>query len=375
MPDFIYLDHNATTPVRPEVIEAVQRVTAETYGNPSSVHRIGQAARKALEDAREEIADLLGARPAEVIFTSGGTESNNFGIRGLLGVAGRLAVSRVEHHSVLRTAEVLAEDGRAVRFLDVDGRGRVDPETLAALCLNRGDVVSIQHANNETGVIQDIPALAERVRSKGALFHTDGCQSAGKVPVRFDELGADALGFAAHKFQGPKGIGGLLLREGIPLLPEGIGGRQERGRRAGTENVAGAVGMAVALRLACAEMDETLARQAALKGEFLERVRAEIPDAVVNGEGADTLPNTINLGFPGLEAQDLVMGLDLRGIAVSAGAACDSGAIEISHVLEAMGVPRQVAAGSIRISMGRDTRREDLEGVLEAIKDLRAALG
>lgn len=366
MSDIIYLDHNATTPMRPEVLEAMLPHLSGGCGNPSSVHRLGQEARKALEDAREEIAALLGAKPVEIIFTSGGTESNNLALHGLRTGHGELITSTVEHHSVLRVAERMVQSGVMVQDCPVNPQGLIKTEELARM-IHAGTLVSIQHANNETGVIQEIAALSRMAHDAGALFHTDACQSVGKIPVSFHALGIDALSFAAHKFYGPKGIGGLIVKTSVELEPVMSGGRQERGRRPGTENVAGAVGMARALRLAIEEMDSVMKQLAELRRRFIGEMHARFPQVVIHGDGAPVLENTVNAGFPGLEAQDIVMGLDLQGVMISAGAACDSGAIETSHVIRALGVPEDVAAGSVRFSFGRETTWGELEQALEAL--------
>ena len=371
----IYLDHNASTPVRPEVIEAMRASLADHPANPSSLHREGQRARAALERARAQVASLVHARPDEVVFVSGGTEGDHVA---LLGAAWsraargrRIAISAVEHHAMHGAAEVLAEQGFAVDHLPVGPEGRVTP---AAIRLAPGtSVVALMLANNETGVLQPVAEAVRVARDAGALVLCDAVQAAGKVPVDFDALGVDYLVVSGHKIGGPKGAAALIVRRGAPLKPLFRGSSHEGGRRGGTENVSGIVGLGLAAEAAAGELATEAPRLAALRARLEAGMRAQVPDLVIHGEAAPRLPNTVNASFPDARSDRLLMALDAAGIAVSAGAACASGAVEPSPVLSAMGVPRALAVCALRFSLGRTTTEAEIETTLAALGPAVAA--
>ena len=380
MTQSVYLDYNATTPLAPEVLEVMLPYFREEFGNPSSIHSFGQRAKAALYDARERVASLIGASPNEILFTSGGTEADNLAILGVLEAAegGRrhLVTSSVEHHAVLNTMKALAKKGVPVTFLKVDRAGRVDPEDLKSALTPGTLLVSIMHANNETGVVQPVAELARLTHQAGAYFHTDAVQSIGKIPVRVRELGVDLLSLSGHKIYGPKGTGALYVRRGVNVRPIFRGGGQERARRPGTENLPGLVGLGRAAQLAETHLAGEPNRVAVLRDRLTEDVLARIPGSAPNGVEAERTPNTVNLSFPGVEGETLIIALDLKGCAVSTGAACSSGTVEPSHVLIAMGLSPQQVQGSIRVSLGRYTTAEEiayfvdvLESVVESIRN------
>ncbi len=375
----IYLDYNATTPVPHEVSEAVGRALTDIFGNPSSVHTFGQAARAALDLARTEVARLIGAEPSAVVFTSGGTEADNLAIRGVAGATRdgqrrRIMTSGIEHEAVLSTVKALERDGWSVDVLPVGETGVLSPETLEARLTPDTALVSVMHANNEVGTIQPIAELAAIARAKGALFHTDAVQSAGKIPVSVTALGVDLLSISGHKFGGPKGAGAHWIRRGVRLAAQATGGRQERNRRAGTENVPALVGMGVAARLAQTKLDAS----ALLVGQLRDRLEAGILGALsgthVNGDRARRVPNTSNISFDGIEAESLLIALDLEGVAVSTGSACSSGSLEPSHVLRAMGLPSSRARNSLRFSLGPATTVEEVDVVIGILPGLVSKL-
>lgn len=371
--DRIYLDHNATTPVAPEVMEAMVPYLGEGFGNASSVHSFGREAKVALETARERIAAFIRCDPSELYFTSGGTESDNMAV---LGVARRLknkrnhlVVGGTEHHAVIEPAEYLHEkEGFGLGIAPVDSEGFVSPVRLRSIVNDTTALVSIMHANNETGTIQaDLAKFAEVAHEKGALFHTDAVQSIGKVDVDVKELGVDLLSLTGHKIYGPKGCGALFVRTGLKIDPLLHGGSHEKRRRPGTENVAGAVGLAKALELAERKMPDDFGRLSDLADYFIDSVLRDIPDVRFNGARTSRIPQTMNFAFRGVEGESVVLSLDVEGVAVSSGSACTSGAIEASHVLTAMGIDPIVAHGSVRFSMGRTTTRENLDYVLSKL--------
>jgi len=367
--DSSYLDYNATSPVKPAVIEAIAHALTVT-GNPSSVHEFGRNARKLIEDARENVAVLAGAAPEDVIFTAGGTEANNLALHG----AGRpvLMVSAIEHPSVLRTAETLAE---TLVVLPVDEHGLLKREAFADALAEHGEraLVSIMLANNETGVVQPIAALAEQAKAKGALVHCDAVQGPGRIPVDLPALGVDMISISAHKFGGPKGVGALVLADDLDLKPLVHGGGQERGRRGGTENMAGIAGFGRAAALATDDLQN--APHIAAMRDGLERTLREIePDLHVFSLGAERLPNTSCITMPGVQSETQVMGLDLAGAAISAGSACSSGKVEPSHVLRALGAPDDIAGCAIRVSLGWATTEADIDRFVEAWRALYAGL-
>lgn len=376
----IYLDHAATTPTDPAVIEAMLPYWRETWGNPSSLYAAGRQARAALDRARAALAEVLHSHPREITVTSGGSESDNLALRGIVAEARRtvarphLITSAVEHHAIMHTAEALAKEGVDVTYLPVDAYGMVSPDGLAAAIRPETCLVSIIYANNEVGTVNPIPALAAVARARHIPFHMDAVQAPGALPLDVEALGVDLLSLSAHKFNGPKGIGLLYTRRGTRWTPQITGGGQEMNRRAGTENVAYAVGMATALARAEAARPQTVAHCAALRDAFVARLMAEIPDVRLNGHPTARLANNANLGFAGVEAESLLILLDAEGIAASAGSACASGSIEPSHVLTAMGVPEEYALGTLRFSLGPENTPAELDTVAELLPRLVARL-
>lgn len=363
----IYLDFNASTPVHPQV-EAAMHAAAYSYGNPSSSHWAGIKARAALELGRTRVADFLGCTPQEVVFTSGGSEANNLALKGCFhaarGASPHLVTTAVEHPSVSAPAEFLSRQGARVTYLPVDRRGLVDPEALRRALGPHTILVSIMHANNETGAIQPIAACAAIARDHGITFHTDAAQSVGKIPARVGDLGVDLLSVAGHKLYAPKGVGALYVRAGTALEPLVHGAGQQHGRRAGTENAALAAALGAACVLAQAWMPSAPALRA-LRDEFWQALRATFGGQVtLNGEPEHCLPNTLNVSFAGRDAQTLVAGLSEQGVAVSAGSACHSGRVEVSAVLRAMGVSESAGRGAIRFSLGRETTAAQLREVI-----------
>ncbi len=373
----IYLDHNASTPVRPEAAAAMREVLDGLSANPSSMHREGQRARAAVERARAQVAALVNARPAEVVFTSGGTEGDH---AGLIGAAWahesrgrRVAVSAVEHHAVHGAAHVLERQGWSVTHLAVTREGMVDPRDIDGLPADTA-VVAVMLANNETGVLQPVAEVAARARARGLPTHCDAVQAAGKVPVDFAALGVGYLALSAHKLGGPKGVGALVIHTGTPFEPLFRGSAHEGGRRGGTENVPGIVAFGVAAELAGRELAAEGARLLTLRARLEAGLRAHVPDVVIHGAAAPRLPNTVNASFPGARSDHLLMALDARGVEVSAGAACASGAVEPSPVLKAMGVTRELAVCALRFSLGRTTTADEVDRALAALLDsVRAA--
>lgn len=367
-----YLDCNATTPLAPEALEAMLPYLRDEFGNPSSIHAQGRRARAAVDDARDRLAALMGARPHEIIFTSGGTESVNLALVGLalarVEKGKHIVTAATEHHAVLHSLEFLqAQHGFEVTVLPVDSTGRVDPDNLLAAVRKETSLVSIMSANNETGAIQPIAELASLCRERDVLFHSDMVQSFGKELVQPHELGVDAASIAAHKFYGPKGAGALFLRAGLPLIPLHHGGAQENQRRPGTENVAAIVGMAVAAEIAHRDMEAEQERQAGLRDWLWEGIRAEYPIAIRNGDPEFSLGNTLNVSFPGADGETLLIGLDIEGISVSSGSACMVGSVQMSHVLRAMNVPHEAARATVRFSLGKSTTGTDIEAALTAL--------
>jgi cysteine desulfurase len=358
----IYMDANATTPVLPEVLEAMRPFWAEEFGNASSIHQQGQHARAAVDRAREAVAGLLGCRAAEVVFTSGGTESDNLALFGVLAAGDHLITTSIEHHAVLHAAEALAERGVEVTFLPCTADGVVETAALDAAMRPNTKLVSVMLANNETGAIQPVRELADRAHAAGALFHTDAVQAAGKLPLDVKTLGCDLLSVSGHKMYAPQGTGALFVRRNVRLQPMFFGGLHERGRRPGTENVAGIVGLGRSAELARAWLVADGAKAlAGLRDRLEQGILAAVDEAGVNGGGAPRVANTSNLYFDHVEAEALVIALDLKGLAVSGGSACQSGATEPSHVLTAMGLSEARARGSVRLSLSRLTTEEEVE--------------
>jgi cysteine desulfurase len=376
----IYLDHNASTPVHPEVLAAMLPYFAEHFGNPSSVHGIGREARDAVDDARDRIAGFLGVAADEIVFTSGGTESDNAALKGVAGARGRghVITSRIEHHAVLRTCQALEREGFAVTYLPVDGDGLVDPDDVRRALRADTIAVSVMHANSEVGTVQPIEAIGRLVRAHGAAFHVDAVQTFGKLPLDVVGWGIDLLSFSGHKIYGPKGAAGLYVRKGIKMVAVQHGGEHERRRRAGTENVPGIVGLGAAVAVRARDMAAEAERLVVLRDRLWTGLRERVPEVRLNGHPTRRLPGTVNVAFRHVESESIVLGLDLQGIAVSAGSACTSGHVEPSHVLVAMGVPLDWAMGAVRHSLGRTTTAEDIDAVLDAIVPLvgrlRAAL-
>ncbi len=361
----IYLDHAATTPVRPEVITAMLPYLGETFGNPSSAHAFGRRARAALDEAHELLAARLGAEPREIVFTSGGTEANNLALKGAAWAGKarghRIVTSSIEHHAVSHTLRYLEKFGFEVVELPVDRYGRVDPDEVDAAVTDRTILVSIMLANNEVGTIQPVAEIAERVRARrGVVLHIDAVQAAPWVDLDLEALGADLVSLAAHKFEGPKGIGALYVRHGTHLLAQQHGGSQERHRRAGTESPALAVAMATAYDLSCAERPETARRVGALRDRLRDAVLA-VDGAEPTGHPRDRLPGLLSLVVHDTDGSSVALALDLEGIATSIGSACTSGSAEVSHVLSAMGYPDEEARGALRISLGRTTTADEIE--------------
>ena len=383
----IYLDHNATTPLAPSVADAMAQAMREDFGNPSSVHYFGQRAKRRVDDARSAVAALLGGTPAEVVFTSGGTEADNLALRGAAearAASGRrhLIASAVEHEAVLNTLKALTRLGWRTTLLPVDASGIVSPAALADLIDDETAVVSVMHANNEIGTLQPVTDLAAIAHEHGALFHTDAVQSTGKLPIDLSALGVDLLSLSGHKFNGPKGVGALWIRRGVRLSAIQTGGRHERNRRAGTENVPALAGLGVAADLASRTLREHASRFATLRDRLEAGILGGVSGAVVNGDRARRVPNTSNISFDGIEAESLLIALDLEGIAVSTGSACSSGTLEPSHVLRAMGLPHQRVQSSIRFSLGAGNTVEqidrvivELPAIVHRLRDLTRASG
>jgi len=364
----IYLDHNATTPPYPDVVETIARLLRDEFGNASSVHAFGQRAKATLDRARGQIASLIDADPSEMVFTSGGTESDNFALRGAAEAAepgGRrhIVTSGIEHEAVLTTLKALERRGWTIDVLSVGPRGVLDPDVLAHAVSRQTALVSVMHANNEVGTIQPIAALAAIAHEHGALFHTDAVQSAGKIPVSVRRLGVDLLSLSGHKFGGPKGTGALWIKRGVRLIPFMTGGRQERSRRAGTENVPSLAGLGVAAEHVRATLAESAPAIAALRDRLEAAVLRDVPGTAVNGDPAARVPNTSNISFDGIEAESLLIALDLDGVAISTGSACSSGSLEPSHVLRAMGLAHARTRNSLRFSLGPSTTADEIDYV------------
>jgi cysteine desulfurase len=373
----IYLDHNATTPLAPEALEAMRPYLERHHGNPSSIHAAGRATRAAIDEARERLARLLGAKPHEVIFTGGGTEADNLAVLGLARArAGRgkhLVTCATEHHAVLHAFEHLEKhEGFRVTWLPVDAAGRIDPAQLRAALTPETTLVSIMTANNETGVRQPVREIAALCRERAVLFHSDAIQSFGKEPVAARDF--DALSLAAHKFRGPKGAGLLYLGAGIPIERLQVGGAHENERRAGTENVAAIVGMACAAELAVRELAAEAERQRALRERLWQGVCVAFPRAVRHGDPDDTLANTLSISLPGLDGESLLMNLDLAGICASSGSACMVGSIAPSHVLLAMGVAPELARATARFSLGKETTAHEIDEAIRRLPEISARL-
>jgi cysteine desulfurase len=369
----IYLDHNATTPLDHRVLETMLPYLENEWGNPSSPYRFASRARIAIERARNQIGECAGCKPEEIIFTSSGTESDNLAVRGTayaLRSRGRhIVTTAIEHHAVLNTCKALESEGFRVTYLPVNSAGTVSIKELENNLTPETILVTVMHANNETGVLQSVREIANLTQKRSIPFHTDAVQTAGKIPYSLCELGAGLISFSGHKLYGPKGIAALYVHEKTPLAPILTGGAQEKGLRAGTENVAGIMGLAHAYSLAVESADREYKRLENLRDRFEERICTAIPGTKINGTGVPRIPNTTNISFDSVDGESIVLGLDLRGICVSTGSACSTGEPEPSHVLVAMGLSSKEAQGSIRISLGRDTGEEEMDTALEAFSD------
>src|SRR6266540_2499401 len=368
----VYLDHNASTPVHPEVLQAMLPYFSERFGNPSSVHGFGREARDGMETAREQVAAFLKASKDEIIFTSGGTESDNLGIKGVAAArrAGHIITSQIEHHAVLRTCQTLEEEGFSVTYVGVDGYGMVCPEEVRRAIRPDTIMISLMHANSEVGTLQPLQEIGRIAHERGVLLHVDGVQTFGKVPIDVDAFGIDLLSFSGHKIYGPKGVAGLFIKKGTRMVSVQHGGEHERRRRAGTENVAGIVGFGRAVEIRARDMAGEALRATALRNRLWAGIRARVPEVRLNGHPTERLPGTCNMCFRNVESESIVLGLDLAGIGVSAGSACTSGNVEPSYVLVAMGVPVDWAMGSVRCSLGRSTTAEDIDYVIEVTAPL-----
>ena len=376
----VYMDHAGTTPLAPEVLRAMTPYFTDLFGNPSSIHTVGQEARYALDEARERVARVLNCRPREVVFTSGGTESDNAAIVGaataLQETGNHVITSSVEHHAVLHTAQHLESQGFEVTYLPVDSDGLVQPEAVQRAITDKTTLVSIMYANNEIGVVNPIPEIAQVIKQRAAelsrtiLFHTDAVQAAGYLDLDVRMLGVDLLSLSGHKFHGPKGTGVLFIRRGAPFLPYLLGGGQERERRSGTENIPGIVGLSVALEAANAKREETGRHCAELRDRIVTEVLERVPGSRLNGHPTRRLPNNANFSFPGVEGEPILLGLDMAGIAASSGSACSSGSLEPSHVLLALGQSAEVARGSLRLTLGKDNTGEQADYLVDVLVGL-----
>jgi len=377
--DRVYLDHAATTPVDPEVAEAMARVLRETHGNPSSIYAEGRAARAALDRARDEVAAAINAEPSEIVFTSGGTEADNLALRGALKARrderDGLITTAIEHHAILDTARDLEQYAHVrLTVVGVDRHGVVDPAGIREAIDGRTSLVSVMHANNEIGTIEPIAEVGAICRDRGVTFHSDAVQTVGALDVDVRKIPVDLLSINAHKFYGPKGVGALYVRRGTRLATMQTGGGQEKGRRTGTENVAGIVGLGVAMRIARERRATESPRQARLRDRLISGVRARVPGAVLNGHPTDRLPNNASFCIPGTEGESLIVACDLEGFAVSSGSACTSGETEPSQVLLALGLDRELAKGSLRVTVGRSTSEADVDAFVGALEHVVARL-
>jgi cysteine desulfurase len=365
----IYMDHNATTPLRAEVREAMEPYLEGRFGNASSVHTHGRKAAKGLNRAREQVAAALGCAPEEIVFTGGGTEADNMAVKGVAYAhpGSHIISTQIEHHAVLHTCQYLGRRGFSVTYLPVDEYGLVDPDDVRKAITEQTVLISVMHANNEVGSIQPLAEIGRVAGEAGVLFHTDAVQSFGKLPTKVDELGVDLLTVSAHKIYGPKGVGALYVRRGTELEPLLHGGHHEQGLRAGTENVAGILGLGRAAELSTAEMKEEERRQTTLRERLWEGIAANLEGVRRSGHPTRALPNTLNVCFEYLEGEAILMGLDAQGIAISTGSACTSDVLDPSHVLLAMGVPPVIAQGSVRFSMGRGNTVEQMDRVVEVV--------
>jgi len=374
----IYLDYAATTPTHPEVAKAMLPYFTEAFGNPSSIYILGQEAKEAIEEARDKVADLIGARNEEIVFTSGGTEADNFAIKGVAYAnesrGNHIITSVIEHHAVLETCHFLETRGFRVTYLPVDEYGLVDPENVRKAITNETILISVMQANNETGTIEPIAEIGQVANEAGICFHTDAVQAAGHIPINVDELGLDLLSMSAHKLYGPKGVGALYIRKGTRLLSFMHGGEQERGRRASTENVPGIVGFGRAVEIAGREISEETERLTRLRDRLIEGLLEQIEHTRLNGHPRKRLPNNVNVSIAFVEGESMCLSLDLEGICASTGSACSSGSLESSHVLLALGLPHEQTRASLRLSLGKWTTEAEIDRVLEVMPRIVARL-
>ena len=372
MSDLIYLDHAATTAVHPEVLKEMLPYFTDKFGNPSSVYGFAANNKNKLTEARETIAGALGAKPEEIYFTAGGSESDNWALKctaeayGVHG--GHIITTKIEHHAILHTCKYLEGRGYDVTYLDVDENGLVDLNALEAAIRPDTVLISIMFANNEIGTIEPVKEIGEIAHRHGILFHTDAVQAFGQIPIRVDEMNIDMLSASGHKFNGPKGIGFLYIKKGLKLKSFIHGGQQERGRRAGTENVPGIVGIAKACEIAMTEMEERMKKETELRDYLIERILKEIPYTRLNGHSKKRLPNNVNISFQFVEGESILIMLDMAGICASSGSACTSGSVDPSHVLLAIGLPHEIAHGSLRLTLGYENTKEEMDTVVDNLK-------
>ena len=368
----VYMDNNATTRTRHEVVEAMLPYFSEIYGNASSIHQFGRLARTAVDQARQNVASLLGAAsPEEIIVTSGGTEADNFAIKGVVAAlrskGNHIITSAIEHQAVLNTCKALEREGCKVTYVNVDGYGFVNLEEVKKAITDKTILITIMHANNEVGTIEPIEAIGNIAKERGVYFHTDAVQSTGKIPFDLKKMNIDLLSLSGHKLYGPKGVGALYIKKGTKITPQMLGGHHEMGKRAGTENVPGIVGLGAACELAAKELNTESKKLTELRDYFYKGITSKIEDVRLNGHPTNRLPNTLNVGFKYLEGESIILNLDMEGVGVSTGSACTSGSLEPSHVLTAMGVDPAETQGSVRFSLGRDNTKEDVDYVLAVL--------
>ncbi len=374
----IYLDNAATTRTAPEVVEAMLPYFSELYGNPSSIYSIAQKSKEAITKGREQIAAVLGTNPENIYFTAGGSESDNWALKATFDAfkskGNHIITTKIEHHAILHTCEYLEKQGARITYLNVDKNGVVDLEELKAAITPETILISVMFANNEIGTIQPIKEIGKIAKEHNILFHTDAVQAFGQVPINVDELGVDMLSSSGHKINGPKGIGFLYIRKGVKIRSFIHGGAQERKRRAGTENVPGIVGYGKAAEMAASTMPERTAKEIELRDYMISRILKEIPLCRLNGDPVKRLPNNVNISFEFIEGESMLIMLDMNGICASSGSACTSGSLDPSHVLLAIGLPHEVAHGSLRLTLGADTTKEDIDFTVDKIKEIVAKL-
>ena len=373
----VYVDNNASTSLHPEVVEAMLPYLKESYGNPSSGHWFGRSVRARIDEAREQVAAIISADPSEIVFCGSGTESDNMALKGAAWNQTRdnswqLVTCAVEHPAVLNTVKYLAKNGYGAKIVGVDEYASVKIDELKEAVNDKTAIVSIMHGNNEVGTVQPVKEITQIVKSSGVLMHTDAVQSVGKIPVDVDDLGVDLLSFSGHKIHGPKGVGALYVRKGTKLKPLITGGHHERGRRAGTENVPGIIGMGKACELAMKNLERTSVHVAKLRDELQKRIFSEIPSLRLNGHPSERLPNTLNVSVVSVEGETMLIQCDMKGIALSTGSACSSGSLDPSHVLIAMGIPHEIIHGSLRFSFGPDNTMDDVDYIMEHLPGIVA---